>query len=444
MKKRRFTFLLAVGLLAGCESSPEPGRPEPAGEKATEPSADMAPAYKISVNFGPFEKYQRPHPDQMLPAGQLQRRLKILHPYADWIRTYGLGSGLDTIPALARQMGFRVAAGAWLGRDEAANEREIDRLIGIGRAGQADLLIVGSETQLRRDLSPDQLVVYLKKVKQAVPGVPVATADVSKTFIDNPAITAACDLIFANIYPYWSGKSIDCAMQYFDDQYRALKKAAAGKEIRISESGWPSGGNAISEAQATPDNAAIYLRHLLGWSAANAVQVFVFEAFDEEWKAEEEGPQGAHWGLFDEAGALKPAIRPVLYAAPEPSAWKSCRPGPPTLIFTDTPAYGASSGWLRGQAQGLDFDECRVVVLIRVQGVWWIKPYANERTITLGRNGEWSADIVTGGQDAFASEIAAFLVPADYDPPAVLGWKAIPKGLKKRALAQTIIRRHPR
>lgn len=432
--------MLAIAMmLHSCETRVTDSPPDATQNTAVKPP-DFVPGQKICLNFGPYEKGQ--NPSLALPAGQLAQRLEILRPYASWIRTYGLHGGLDTIPALARQMGMRVAAGAWLGRDLEANEDEITRLIEIGRAGQADLLVVGSETLLRHDLTPIQLTNYLQRVKQAVPGIPVTTADVTDALLDSPKILAACDLVFANIYPYWKGISIECAMDFFDKQYRALKTVAGAKEVRISESGWPSGGNSIGEAKANPENAATYLRHLLSWAEANRVQIFVFEAFDENWKAEEEGPQGAHWGLFDEAGQLKPEMRNVLATAPEPPNWKQCKAPKPALTITETPGYSSrSSGWLRGQAQGVDFEKHRVVVLIRVRGVWWIKPYANDRTVFISPDGTWVADIVTGGEDATATEFVAFLVPATYDPPAVLGSDAIPKVLKTKAVAQVSVRR---
>ena len=48
------------------------------------------------------------------------------------------------------------------------------------------MLIVGSEVLLRSDLTESQLIGYINQVKQAVPDVPVATADVYGELIAHP------------------------------------------------------------------------------------------------------------------------------------------------------------------------------------------------------------------------------------------------------------------
>ncbi|HWQ50043.1 MAG TPA: hypothetical protein VN414_14085 [Methanosarcina sp.] len=39
---------------------------------------------------------------------------------------------------------------------------------------------------------------------------------------------------------------------------------------------------------------------------------FYFEAFDESWKATNEGPQGVHWGIWDKDGNMKPGMEKIL------------------------------------------------------------------------------------------------------------------------------------
>lgn len=43
-----------------------------------------------------------------------------------------------------------------------------------------------------------------------------------------------------------------------------------------------------------------------------------FEAFDEPWKTQTEGPQGACWGIWDKAGNLKPGLSVVLNKQDQP------------------------------------------------------------------------------------------------------------------------------
>lgn len=285
------------------------------------------PKEKRCLNFGPYEKGQSPKDGIILSPEQLTKRLETIREYASWIRTYGTTNGLGAIPGIAKKMGMKVAAGCWLGRDKDANEIEIASLIAIGKSGQADLLVVGSETLLRKDLTPNELTAYIQRIKEMVPGVPVTTGDASGVLAANPKVIQACDLLFCNIYPYWEGHPLECAMYHLEEKYKALEAAASGKKIWVSESGWPTDGNTVSEAKPTLENACNYLHQLVAWSKINDAPVFLFEAFSEGWKESEEGPQGAHWGLFSEDGDLKPCMETVFEEIPAKQTWKDCTPG---------------------------------------------------------------------------------------------------------------------
>jgi exo-beta-1,3-glucanase (GH17 family) len=57
-------------------------------------------------------------------------------------------------------------------------EVAISNLIQSIRAGEVDVALVGSEVLLRGDLTAQQLIGYMQRVKREVPSVPVATTDV--------------------------------------------------------------------------------------------------------------------------------------------------------------------------------------------------------------------------------------------------------------------------
>jgi glucan 1,3-beta-glucosidase len=119
--------------------------------------------------------------------------MAIIAAYTEWIRTFGCNSGLEAAGRVAHELGLKIPLGAWLGRDPAANEREITCLIQLAQAGQVDLAIVGSEVLLRSDLSEGQLIGYMTRVKQAVSGIPVGTVDIYSQILAHPAVIAAKD-----------------------------------------------------------------------------------------------------------------------------------------------------------------------------------------------------------------------------------------------------------
>lgn len=292
-----------VGTIAFAnEIQPMPPKPTP---------EESMPKKLVGLNFGPFRDGRDPTRGAVIRPAEIEEALQILKPYATWIRTYGTGNGLDQVGKIAHQLNMKVAAGAWLGRDYTANDREIARIIQLGQAGELDIAVVGNETLLRGDLTVSQLIGYVMTVKEALPDIPVTTAESHHLLLRYPALMDAVDVIFMHYYPYWNGIPIDRAISSLATEYAKVKNAAEDKVVFVAETGWPSGGDTIGQAVPSPENAARYLREFLMW-AGDDVPYLYFAAFDEPWKAAHEGPQGAHWGLWDRFDNLKPEIREVL------------------------------------------------------------------------------------------------------------------------------------
>jgi glucan 1,3-beta-glucosidase len=164
------------------------------------------------LDFSPYLDGQDPNQGSVISEAQMRARMEIIAPYTGWVRTFGCTSGLEAAGRLAHEMGLRVALGAWLSRDAAANECEIACLIRVAQARQVDLAIVGSEVLLRGDLSEAQLLVYLQRVKVALPTLPVSTAEVYGVLLAHPAVIAASAIVLANYYPYWEGVDVNYAV----------------------------------------------------------------------------------------------------------------------------------------------------------------------------------------------------------------------------------------
>jgi len=88
--------------------------------------------------------------------------------------------------------------------------------------------------------------------------------------------------------------------------------------------------------------------------------------------------------------------------------------------FLNVPEYGSSTN-LRGHAGRFDPDEHSVAVYIKVGDLWWPKPYYASRLTPIYPDGFWECDITTGGNDQYATEIAAFLVPTGIVTPECNG-----------------------
>ena len=201
---------------------------------------------------------------------------------------------------------MKTLVGAWLGTDREINEREIAGAIALARAGHADILAVGNEVLLREDMSEDELLGYIERVRQAVPaGIPVGYVDAYYLFERHPRVTAACDVVLTNCYPFWEGCARDQAIAYMQSMYQRTVAVAAGKKVIISETGWPNTGSAFHGAVPSVDGAMRYFVDTCRWARQDGVEVFYFAAFDEAWKVGAEGDVGAYWGLWDKHGLPK-------------------------------------------------------------------------------------------------------------------------------------------
>jgi exo-beta-1,3-glucanase (GH17 family) len=257
--------------------------------------------------FSPYLEGQSP--GSPVSEAQIRQRLNIIQPYTRWIRSFSCTDGHEQTPRIAHEMGIKTLVGAWLGTDAEINEREIAGVIEAARAGHADIVAVGNEVLLREDMGEDELLACIERVKDALrdlpSAVPVGYVDAYYLFELHPRITAACDVVLTNCYPFWEGCPREEAIAYMQTMYRRTVAAAAGKPVVISETGWPNIGSAFHGAVPSHEGAMQYFVDTCRWAERDGVDIFYFEAFDEAWKVGAEGDVGAFWGLWDKDGLPK-------------------------------------------------------------------------------------------------------------------------------------------
>lgn len=255
------------------------------------------------LSFSPYLEGQGPGTE--LQEAQIRDRLAIIQPWVHWIRTFSCKEGNELTPRIAAENGLKTMVGVWLDEDREKNETELANAIEVARAGHADILAVGNEVLLRGELSEDELLEYIHRVQQAVPDVPVGYVDAYFKFVDHPRVTAACDVLLANCYPFWEGCPAEHALLYMKDMYRRVVNIAGGKRVIISETGWPNIGTATGGAVPSYRNAVKYFIDTFRWAEEDGIEIFYFSSFDEAWKVAAEGDVGAYWGLWDKDGKPK-------------------------------------------------------------------------------------------------------------------------------------------
>ena len=254
--------------------------------------------------FSPYEEGQKP--GDILSEKQIRRRMEIIKPYTKWIRSFSCIEGNELIPKIAKEFGIKTLVGAWLGKEADKNELEIRGLIRLANEGYVDIAAVGNEVLYREDLTEDELLDCIYRVKENLPNIPVGYVDAYYEFVARPRITEACDVILANCYPFWECCHIDYSLMYMKQMfYQALHAGGGLKQVIISETGWPSQGEDYKGALPSVENAMKYFINTQLWSKEEEVDIFYFTSFDESWKVGAEGDVGAFWGIWDKNELLK-------------------------------------------------------------------------------------------------------------------------------------------
>ena len=259
---------------------------------------------KLALNIG---FYTQGRPGDSLGFRQIAGQLDVMADYADTVRFYSAGGEESPAYACAHTLGLSVVGTAWLSGDRTADRKELDALIEHCNNGYVSVACVGSETLIRGDLTPDQLISDMEYVRDRLndKSIPVTTADSAGILLENYDVRAACDLLMPNCYPYWEGVEISEAAESFRSTMTALMTASPGKEIIVSETGWPTAGGTEGKARAGETEAARFFEAVREWSLSSGTVVLWFAAADEPWKTADEGIAGAHWGLMDKNLSLK-------------------------------------------------------------------------------------------------------------------------------------------
>lgn len=235
-----------------------------------------------------------------LSEEQIRRRMGIIAPHTKWVRSFSCTGGNELIPQIANENGLKTLVGVWISDDKERNQREIDQLVKLANEGLVDMVSVGNEVLLRGELVEHELVGYIDKVRQLIPkSIPIGYAEAYFQFIERPNLVNACDVIFANCYPFWEGASNETSLAFMEKMYALTKEKANGKQVIITETGWPSKGEDIELAQPSNINAMKYFINTQTWTQNENISLFYFSSFDESWKKKDEGELGARWGLWN-------------------------------------------------------------------------------------------------------------------------------------------------
>ncbi|MGA9664791.1 MAG: glycosyltransferase [Pseudomonas alloputida] len=262
-------------------------------------SAPAWPEQISGFSYSPFRLGESPQKGQYPTDDEMRQDLEQLSKLTDSIRIYTVEGTQADIPRLAEELGLRVTLGIWISPDLERNEREIATAIQLANTSRSVVrVVVGNEALFREEVTPENLIKYLDRVRAAVK-VPVTTSEQWHIWKEHPELAMHVDLIAAHILPYWEFVPMKDSVQFVLDRARELKRQFPRKPLLLSEVGWPSNGRMRGGADATQADQAIYLRTLVNTLNRRGYNYFVIEAYDQPWKASDEGSVGAYWGVYN-------------------------------------------------------------------------------------------------------------------------------------------------
>ena len=122
---------------------------------------------------------------------------------------------------------------------------------------------------------------------------PVVAVDTFIAILNNPNLCKASDYIAANAHPYFDGNvAASGSGTWVAQQASKLSSLCGGKDVLITESGWPSAGGSNGAAVPSKPNQRTAKAAILSSLKNKCV---LFSAFDDGWKAPGQYGVEQHW-----------------------------------------------------------------------------------------------------------------------------------------------------
>ncbi len=216
------------------------------------------------------------------------------------VRIYGTDCGqVPGVLKAAASKEMKVFAGVY---DISSVESETQTLIDAARSNWdiIDTISIGNEV-VKNGGSASDVVSAVKTARSMLQAAgytgKVVTVDTFTAIIDNPELCEVSDFAAANCHAFFNADiTADGAGKYVASQAQLVKGACGGKDVMITESGWPSAGDPNGCAVPSPANQKAAIDSLRSAFSSNIV---LFSAFNDAWKDNFDGSFNTEqfWGI---------------------------------------------------------------------------------------------------------------------------------------------------
>lgn len=291
--------------------------------------SDFLPlSHKRAICYSGFRDGQSPDARVFPSKDEIASDFRLLQGDWDALRLYACDTHCERVlEVIAEQeFDFKVMLGAYLAaelsnpncpwggqhpsdvleQNRQENLREVERAVALANRYPdiVDVVSAGNEATVDWTdhlVAPESVVNYVEYLQRHI-AQPVTFCENYVPWLGKlDQLAGQVDLISIHSYPVWEYKTIDEAMAYTRENYAAVCQRHPGKQVIITEAGWAtaSNGRGIPPENVSEFCQKRYLDELRKWSADDGILIYLFEAFDENWKGSEHPLEPEkHWGLY--------------------------------------------------------------------------------------------------------------------------------------------------
>ncbi|MEQ8702929.1 MAG: glycosyl hydrolase family 17 protein [Phaeodactylibacter sp.] len=298
--------------------------------------------YGRAICYSGFRDGQ--HPDGEYPTGeQILEDLLMLQGHWKYLRLYDCDPHAALVLKVIEQekLDFQVMLGAYivaemnnygcpwgggvyseaeLEANKAKNDAQIQKLIEWANAHPGIVCSTSAGNEACVDWTDHyvpigRVIAFVRRLK--------ANTRQPVTFCENYVpwlhklrpLVQEVDFISIHTYPVWEYKHIHEALEYTKENYYGVADLYQDTPVVITEAGWTtrSNGQGIDPGHVNEGLQKAYYDDLMGWTDAEQILTFVFEAFDEPWKGSPDPLEPEkHWGLFRADRTPKPVVENLV------------------------------------------------------------------------------------------------------------------------------------
>lgn len=295
-------------------------------------------SYKRAICYSGFRDNQSPDTGVFPSESEILEDLLLLSGHWSALRVYACDVHTERVlRTIERErLPFKVMLGAYIGAEvnnpncpwggvyeeatlaanKEANRAELDRAIAWANRYPdiIDVVSVGNEATVDWTdhlIEPETVKAYASDVRSQIKQPVTFCENYVPWLTSLEELAANLDVISIHTYPVWEYKTLDEAMDYTRKNFEAVQARYPDKQVIITEAGWATASNGRG---IPPDNVGEmlqreYLEQLLSWAEEQQILVYVFEAFDENWKGSDHPLEPEkHWGLYRADRSAKPAL----------------------------------------------------------------------------------------------------------------------------------------